>query len=99
MDAATKHVLAICSDYLFLHLLDMEHTTLPAPRHHCAGKRARLGIESVNDKAKAAVVVPSRQIKVQNADLMTEFEKKRRVRGDGTISTLVDACAAMWQGV
>ena len=54
------------------------HLSAAAPR-----KRSRLADQGRGKKSSAAVVVPSRQIKVADSELLTDWERKRQVGGAG----------------
>lgn len=46
-------------------------------------KRSRLADQGRGRKSSAAVVAPSKQIKVADSELLTDWERKRQVGGFG----------------
>lgn len=59
------------------------HTHPTPPPRRAGRKRSRLAERPQGQKASAAVVLPSRQIRVENAELLTDWERKRQVRRAG----------------
>jgi hypothetical protein len=59
-----------------LHVLSSQ---LTAPVAAAPRKRSRLADQGRGKKSSAAVVVPSRQIKVADSELLTDWERKRQV--------------------